>query len=55
MEYEAFARKYAHIIYANPDSDIIQLALFEPTNSVIYEKALSLASKSSDKSYFEWW
>ncbi|KAG8195243.1 hypothetical protein JTE90_027984 [Oedothorax gibbosus] len=51
--YKSFIqRNYAAL--AQKKSDIVQLALFEPANSVVYKVARKIAIKSTDKIYYDW-
>ncbi|GFU08427.1 apoptotic protease-activating factor 1 [Nephila pilipes] len=51
--FEEFINKNATALMENK-SDIIQLGLFEPNDSIVYKKAKDLACKRNDGNYFDW-
>lgn len=51
QDFEKFIRNNTHLV--NKENDIIQLALCENTDSVVYEKAKKMA-ENRDIPYFEW-
>ncbi|GFY41840.1 apoptotic protease-activating factor 1 [Trichonephila inaurata madagascariensis] len=51
--FEQFINRNANSL-THKSSDIIQLALFEPNDSVVYKKAKEYASKVKDGKYYDW-
>ncbi|XP_042911801.1 apoptotic protease-activating factor 1 isoform X2 [Parasteatoda tepidariorum] len=50
--FKSFLHRYANEI-CSVESDIVQLALFEPNNSAVYQKAKIIAQKKG-KPYYDW-
>ncbi|GBN58307.1 Apoptotic protease-activating factor 1, partial [Araneus ventricosus] len=51
--FETFLRRNAAAL-SDTNNDIIQLALFEPTDSLVYKKAKDYAQTMSKGKYFDW-
>ncbi|CAL1294318.1 unnamed protein product [Larinioides sclopetarius] len=51
--FESFLRRNAFAL-SDANNDIIQLALFEPADSLVYKKAKDYAEKKSKGKYFDW-
>ena len=53
-DYTRFIRTSGHLLIQCPQLDIIQLGLLQPKSSHVYTDALSIAKKTENQIYFEW-